>query len=108
MEKKINFKNKLENKKYPSLFDVFKLGDRVKITYLKNNGNFDDYSGLIMGIYNDSIDIFWDKLNGKYQPQKIKNMFTNCKLNDIFDGNKNYSPIKKEKYIFKDIIKKLH
>ena len=108
MEKKINFKNRFENKKYPSLFDVFKLGDRVKITYSKNNGNLDDYSGLIMGIYNDNIDIFWDTLNGKYQPQKIKNMFTNCKLNDIFEGNKNYSPIKKEKYIFKDIIIKLH
>jgi hypothetical protein len=108
MEKKINYKNRLENKKHPSLFEVFKLGDRVKITYFKNNGNLEDYSGLIMSIYNDSIDIFWDKLNGKYQPQKIENMFTNCKLKDIFYGNKNYSPIKKEKYTFKDIIKRVY
>jgi hypothetical protein len=100
---KNNIKNKLKIKKYPSLFDVFQLGDRVKITYSDKNGNLDDYSGIIMGINNDSIDIFWDTLNGKYQPQKIENIFDKLKLNDIFNGNKNYSPIKKERYIFKNI-----
>lgn len=103
--KKINVRKKLENKIYPSLFEVFQLGDRVKRTFSDNDGNSDEYSGIIMAIYNDSIDIFWDTLNGKYQPQKIKKILDNCNLNDIISGNESYSPIKKERYIFKNIFK---
>ena len=60
-----------------------------------------------MAIYTDSIDIYWDSLDGRYQPQKIENIFNNYKLKDIFNGNKNYSPIKKNKDIFKDIFNNL-
>ena len=102
---KINANRKLENKIHPSLFDIFQLGDRVKRTFSDNEGNLQDYSGIIMAIYNDSIDIFWDTINNKYQPEQMEILFENYKMNEIFNGNKNYSSIKKEKYIFKDIFK---
>ena len=99
--------NKITDKEFPSLIEAFHLGDRVKRTYYNENGNIESHSGIIMAIYNDSIDIFWDTLNGKYQPDKIKDIFNNYKIEDIFSGNKNYSPIKKDRYIFKNIFKKL-
>ena len=100
--KKINIK-KIQNKEGHSLFEIFQLGDRVKRTYVDKDGNIEYYSGIIMTIYNDSIDIFWDTINGKYQPQKIENIFNNCTMNDILNGNENFSSIQKERYIFKNI-----
>jgi hypothetical protein len=102
--KKSNFK-KNQNKEYPSLYEVFKLGDRVKRTYLDNNGNLNEYSGIIMAIYNDSINIYWDTINGRYKPKEFVNISNNLTLSDIFNGSKNYSSIKKERYIFKNILK---
>jgi hypothetical protein len=100
--KKINIK-KIQNKEGHSLFEIYELGDRVKRTYIDKDGNIEYYSGIIMTINNDSIDIFWDTINGKYQPQKIENIFNNCTMNDILNGNENFSSIKKERYIFKNI-----
>jgi len=58
-----------------------------------------------MAIYKDGIEIFWDTLNGRYQPQEIEDVFNNYTMKDIFNGNENYSPIKKDRYIFKNIFK---
>jgi len=38
-----------------------------------------------MAIYNDSIDIYWDTINGEYLPQKIENIFNNCTMYDILN-----------------------
>ena len=71
----------------------------------KTNGNIDEFSGIIMAIYDDSIDILWDTVNNKYKPQEIDNLFNNISINDIFNGSDSFSPIKKDRYIFKNIIK---
>ena len=100
-----NNKKKVQKKEYPSLFEVFHLGDRVKRTIVDKDGNTDEFSGIIMAIYNDSIDIFWDTVNNKYSPQEIDNLFNNITINDIFNGSDRFSPVKKDRYIFKNIIK---
>jgi hypothetical protein len=98
---------KIENEKYPSLCDIFQLGDRVKRTQTNNKGIEKEYSGIIMEINDDSLEIYWDKINGIYDPKKIDCIFDNCQMNDIFNGNENFTPIKKEKYILINIIKNL-
>ena len=89
-------KNKEKIKSYPSLYDAFKLGDRVKRRYKDENGKSKEYKGIILAIYNENIEVYWDTLNGKYRPDNMDVTFTNCSVNDIFQGNKHYSPIKKE------------
>jgi len=89
-------KNKEKIKRYPSLYDAFKLGDRVKRRYKDENGKSKEYKGIILAIYNENIEVYWDTLNGKYRPDNMDVTFTNCSVNDIFQGNKHYSPIKKE------------
>jgi hypothetical protein len=59
-----------------------------------------------MKIYNESINVYWDTINGRYNPQEFGDVFKNLTLKDIFNGNKKYSSIKKERYIFKNILKK--
>jgi hypothetical protein len=82
--------------KYPSLFDVFKLGDRVKRKYKDKNGKTKEYGGIVLAIGENNVEIFWDKINGKYMPKYMDLTFTNCDKKDIFNGNKKYSPIRKE------------
>jgi hypothetical protein len=60
-----------------------------------------------MAIYNDSIEIFWDTFNGIYNPHEIENIFNKLKIKEVFEGSESYSPIKKNRYIFENIIKKL-
>ena len=84
------------DKEYPSLYDVFKLGDRVKRRYKDENGKSKEYMGIILAIDNENIEVYWDTLNGKYRPDNMDVTFTNCSVNDIFKGNKHYSPINKE------------
>lgn len=81
---------------YPSLYDIFKLGDRVKRNYIDKDGNIKKYAGIILAIYKDNIEVYWDTKEGKYKPDDMDLTFTNCKINEIFKGNKHYSPIKKE------------
>ena len=88
-------KNKEENKSYPSLYDAFKLGERVKRRYKDANGKSKEYMGIILAIDNENIEIYWDTLNGKYRPNNMDATFTNCSVNDIFKGNKHFSPIKR-------------
>lgn len=98
---------KIKNEKNPSLYELFKLGERVKRKYIDNNGKEIEYSGIIMGIKDDSLEIYWDKINGTYDPKNIECIFDNCQTLDIFNGDENYTPIKKEKIIFIDILRKL-
>lgn len=89
-------KNKEKIKRYPSLYDAFKLGDRVKRRYKDENGKSKEYMGIILAIDKENIEVYWDTLNGKYRPDNMDVTFTNCSVNNIFKGNKHYSPIKKE------------
>ena len=89
-------KNKEKNKRYSSLYDAFKLGDRVKRRYKEENGKSKEYMGIILAIDKENIEVYWDTLNGEYRPDNMDVTFTNCSANDIFKGNKHYSPIKKE------------
>ena len=93
-----------KNKNFPSLNSVFKPGDRVKRIYYYKNGKTDEFKGIIMDLNDKNMEIYWDIVDGKYQPNNIDINFTNCSLKEIYEGNKNYSPIKKERkylrYIF--------
>jgi hypothetical protein len=89
-------KNKEKIKRCPSLYDAFKLGDRVKRRYKDENGKSKEYMGIILAIDKENIEVSWDTLNGKYRPDNMDVTFTNCSVNNIFKGNKHYSPIKKE------------
>jgi ribosomal protein L19 len=43
---------KKEPKDYPSLYDAFQLGDRVKRFYKDKNGNNNEYKGIVLAIDN--------------------------------------------------------
>lgn len=85
------------NKNFPSLYDAFELGDRVKRSYKEKNGKVKEYKGIVLAIEEDSMEIYWDTLNGKYRPNDMSLAFTNCPIEEIYSGNGEYSPIKKEK-----------
>lgn len=90
---KKNMKNERED--YPSLYDAFRLGDRVKRVYIKNHKPL-EYKGIILAIDKRSIEVYWDTMNGKFRPMGMEVTFTNCPIQEIFKGNDNYTPIKKE------------
>ena len=81
---------------YPSLYDAFELGDRVKRLY-KKDGRSMIYKGIVLAIEDNCMEIYWDTLDGKYRPQNMGVAFTNCEVFEIFEGNKSYSPIKKDR-----------
>ena len=93
-----NKRDKIELKNYPALYDIFKPGDRVSRRRVDKNGKTDIYNGIIMKMNDKHLEIFWDVMDGKYRPKDIEVNFTNCSLNDIFEGSDNYTPIKKERY----------
>jgi len=80
---------------HPSLYDAFELGDRVIRTYKDKQGKY-EYKGIILAIEDDNIEIYWDTKNGKYRPGDMDITFTNCTVDEIFNGDEKYSPIKKE------------
>ncbi|KYK23360.1 hypothetical protein AYK24_01060 [Thermoplasmatales archaeon SG8-52-4] len=84
------------NLSYPSLYDAFELGDRVKRLYRDKNGQNKEYKGIVLAIDREGVEIFWDTLNGKYRPKDMRIAFSNCPINEIFEGNKEYTPIKKD------------
>jgi hypothetical protein len=94
----MNREEKKEAYRYPSLYDVFNLGDRVKRIYRDKNGKSQEYKGIILAIDEKSVEIYWDTLDGKYRPKVMTIAFTNCPINEIFKGNEHYTPIEKEKY----------
>jgi len=81
---------------YPSLYDAFELGDRVKRIYKDKKGRNMTYKGIILAIDNDGIEIYWDTKDGKYRPNDMNIAFSHCQIEEIFKGNKEYSPIEKE------------
>ena len=89
-------KNGKEKDSYPSLFDAFRLGDRVKRTYKTKKGKSQEYKGTVLSIDDESIEIYWDTLNGKFRPTGMDVTFTECPIYEIFNGNERYSPIEKE------------
>jgi hypothetical protein len=87
-------KRKVED--YPSLYDAFNLGDRVKRIYKDKTGNPQEYRGVVLAIDNTSLEIYWDTKDGKYRPGDMDVAFTTCPLNEIFNGNEHYTPITKD------------
>lgn len=88
-------KKKIKN--YPSLYDIFELGDRVKRVYKDKNGKNKEYKGIVLAIDNKSIEIYWDTIDGKYRPEDMNIAFSNCQIKEIFSGNEKYSSIEKDK-----------
>ncbi len=89
-------KEKGIDKNYPSLYDAFELGDRVKRVYIDKNGESKEYKGIILAIYDNGMEVYWDTENGKYRPKNMDIAFTNCSVDEIFKGDENHSPIKRE------------
>ena len=75
-----------------SLHKLFKPGDRV---YRKQIDYNENYEGIILSITNDSMEIFWDSINGKYNPIG----FTRCSSEEVFDGTNEYTPIKHKHFL---------
>ncbi|MEA2056002.1 MAG: hypothetical protein U9O49_04155 [Candidatus Thermoplasmatota archaeon] len=86
-----------KEKEYPSLYDAFELGDRVKRICHNSSGKNLEYKGIVLAIDDKGIEIYWDTRNGKYRPGDMDIAFTNCPLNEIFSGNEEYTPIKRDK-----------
>ena len=81
---------------YLSLYSSFNIGDRVKKKHIDNSGNKFVYEGIILSISSDFIQIFWDTCDGKYRPYDLDESFTRCTKDEIFNGNIENSPIKKQ------------
>ncbi len=92
---KYNGKKKIQE--YPSLYDVFELGDRVKRIYKDTDGSNIEFKGIVLAIDANSLEIYWDTQDGKYRPNNMNIEFTNCPINEIFSGTRDYSPIEKDK-----------
>jgi hypothetical protein len=90
-------RNKSKTKNYPSLYDMFELGDRVKRFYIDKNGKNKEYKGIVLAIDTKSIEIYWDTIDGKYRPQEMDIAFSNCQIEEIFSGTDKYSSIEKDK-----------
>lgn len=91
-------KGKGEKKEYPSLYDAFKLGQRVMRTYEDEYGKKTKYEGIVLAINKSGLQIYWDTLDGYYKPKEIGISFTHCGVEEIFYGNGKYGPIRKDKY----------
>lgn len=89
--------HKKKEKDYPSLYDAFELGDRVKRVLIDKFGKSQEYKGIILAIDENGIEIYWDTKNGRYRPQDMDIAFTNCHIQEIFNGTGKYSPIEKDK-----------
>lgn len=88
----------IEEEGYPSLYEAFDLGDRVKRIYKGEDGKYTEYKGIILAIGKDSLEIYWDTMDSKYRPENIDIGFTNCQVDEIFKGSNVYSPIIKDKH----------
>jgi hypothetical protein len=92
-----------EDEQFPSLYDAFRLGDRVCRKCTDARGKHATYEGIVLAIGEDSIEVFWDTLNGKFRPENMDVDFTTCSRVEIFQGTMQYSPIIKNKKISLDI-----
>ena len=82
---------------YDSLYDAFQLGDRVMRIFQNKYGKKTEYKGVVLKIEKNSMEVYWDTKDGKYIPCDMDISFTNCKVEEIFRGDGNFTPIKKEK-----------
>jgi hypothetical protein len=89
--------SKKKKKNYPSLYDIFELGDRVKRMYKDKSGRYREYKGIVLAIDNKSVEIYWDLIDGKYRSKERDIAFTNCHIEEIFSGTDRYSSIEKDK-----------
>ena len=96
----IKIKGNDEKNNNLTLFDLFNLGDRVNVKFINNTGEKKKYSGIVMSINKESIEVFWDKINGRYKPEKNNFTFNTFEIDDIINGNENFSPIKKKISIY--------
>jgi hypothetical protein len=87
---------KYKNKKgFPSLYDAFDLGDRVKRLYTDIYGKSKEYKGIVLAIDNKGMQIYWDTENDRYKPGEMNIDFTHLEIDEIFNGSSKYSPVKK-------------
>lgn len=93
MDKKIDYEKAV---KYPSLYEKFQPGDRVFRKMSLTNGKTEEYEGIIMAMDNDKIEVYWDTIDGEYNPSLIDDDFTLCSVDEVMDGNEEYSPIKRK------------
>ena len=77
---------KKKERQHPSLYDAFNLGDRVKRAYLDKNGKPQEYAGIVLAISKGGIEVCWDTKDGNYKPKKSDISFTNCPIDEIFEG----------------------
>jgi len=91
----VDYINKEIKEEYPSLYDTFELGDRVQRIFKDKNGRNKTYKGIILSIDNNGIEVYWDTKNGRYRPNDMDIAFSHYELEEIFKGNKYYSPIEK-------------
>jgi len=91
------YKKRKYSQKFPSLYDVFELGDRVKRIYKDENGDIVEFKGIVLAIDSNSMEIYWDTQDGKYRPVGMNVDFTNCPVEEVFTGTKQYTPIEKDK-----------
>ena len=94
--KNVNRNEERGSGRYPSLYNAFNLGDRVKRDYKEKDGKTKEYRGTVLAIDKESIEIYWDTVDGKFRPEDMGVAFTTCPVYEIFNGNENYTPIKKE------------
>jgi hypothetical protein len=94
MEKKIDIQHQ---GKYPSLYDLFQPGERVKRNIKGDEGRIDEYEGIIMAMDHNQMEVYWDTMNGDYSPDLIDEDFTLCSVDEVLNGNQECSPIKKKR-----------
>ncbi|MFO8077625.1 MAG: hypothetical protein R6U21_03155 [Thermoplasmatota archaeon] len=90
---------KIENEKpvkYPSLYEKFQPGDRVYRKINVDNGKTEEYEGIIMAMDNDKMEIYWDTIDGEYNPSLIDDDFTLCSVDEVLNGTEEYSPMKRK------------
>lgn len=92
------------NVKYPSLYDEFQPGDRVYRKITVEKGKTEEYEGIIMAMDTDRMEVYWDTVDGEYNPSIIDEDFTMCSVDEVLNGNQECSPIKrKHKGIIDDL-----
>jgi hypothetical protein len=101
MVRDITDTNRLE-KNYPSLYNHFRPGERVTRIRRKDNGKIETYEGIIIALDEERMQIYWDTLDGEYNPEIIKDDFTLCHVDEIFNGTDKYSAIKHKKNSYID------
>lgn len=96
---------KTDNEKqdeYSSLYDVFQPGDRVYRKMIVDKHKIKEYEGIIMAMDAENMEIYWDTIDGEYNPNIIDDDFTLCSIDEALNGNEEFSPIKRKRKSFID------